>query len=669
MVPAPFAPSGSAARSRGRTGRPKQLVMGNGLERWGPLAAGGVALAVYVATLAPTVHYGDGPELTLAAWGLGVAHPTGYPLYTLVGFAWSHVLTLGDVAWRMNLLSALFGGLSVGVLAATARRLSGSGIAAWSAALLFAFTPTFWAQATVAEVYTLHALILCVIAWALVRFRESACPVWARFAMLALGVGFAHHATAALLVVPTIVALVWERNGRPSPKEWARLTVLAAAPLALYAYLPLAAAREPVIAWGNPVSWGAFWYHVSAGQYREFAQLPGTFEIATRLGDHIRTLGLEYGRWFLPIALIGFWQLRHSSPLLLWTVGVYACALAANIGYAVADPEPYVLPTYAAFALWLACGAAWLLRAAEQHHGSLKRMAPVILTLAPAVSLAANFAGQDRSRDFEPSDRAHAALAAAPEGAILLTQGPTGYPPVYASFVERVRPDVEVVDMFLRIRPRYPAPVEALRRTPPTETDPRDLAVARAVVRARGRALLWPEVPDHDWEGAGLTRLRGGVLDHLVPAPVDLEARELAPFAAAIPHGENVEFLGAHLTPREPSPGGSLRARYYWRPLRSGPRTPLEVVATLADDAGDLVQDADGQAVFRERHPLGQGAPESALTPGKIFVETLDLLVPRHVPPGQYTWWVALRDGDTLLSTPSGGAFTRAASLEVGHRH
>jgi len=79
---------------------------------------GGAALALYAATLAPTVLAGDGGEFQFVPYLLGVAHPTGYPLYTILGWLWSHLLPVGDVAYRMNLFSAFWAALAVALYSA-----------------------------------------------------------------------------------------------------------------------------------------------------------------------------------------------------------------------------------------------------------------------------------------------------------------------------------------------------------------------------------------------------------------------------------------------------------------------------------------------------------------------------------------------------------------------
>src|SRR5438477_13110552 len=93
-----------------------------------PLVVAAFSLGIYASTLAPSIAWGNGGadsgELAVAAYHLGVAHPTGYPLYVLLGFLVTHLPLGTDPAWRLNLLSALCAAAVVGVLACTGRRLA-----------------------------------------------------------------------------------------------------------------------------------------------------------------------------------------------------------------------------------------------------------------------------------------------------------------------------------------------------------------------------------------------------------------------------------------------------------------------------------------------------------------------------------------------------------------
>ena len=91
------------------------------------LSCGGVALALYLATLAPSITLangaGDSGELASTAYTLGIAHPTGYPLYTLIGFVVTHLVP-AEPARSLNVFSALMGALTIGLLALLATRLA-----------------------------------------------------------------------------------------------------------------------------------------------------------------------------------------------------------------------------------------------------------------------------------------------------------------------------------------------------------------------------------------------------------------------------------------------------------------------------------------------------------------------------------------------------------------
>jgi hypothetical protein len=122
-------------------------------------------LILYGATAAPSIVelFDDSLEFQLVAPTFGIAHPTGYPLYVLLGGLWSRVLfPVGNWAWRMNLFSALAAATTVALVYALACRLTTlhagkpNPWAGLAAALTFGLGPIWWRQATIAEVYALH---------------------------------------------------------------------------------------------------------------------------------------------------------------------------------------------------------------------------------------------------------------------------------------------------------------------------------------------------------------------------------------------------------------------------------------------------------------------------------------------------------------------------------
>ncbi|HUV90115.1 MAG TPA: DUF2723 domain-containing protein, partial [Anaerolineae bacterium] len=177
------------------------------------VAAAAVSLAVYVRTLAPGLLPGDSGEFQVLSYLLGNTHPTGYPIYILLGkvFTW---LPVRDVAYRVNLLAACMAALTVAGVYLAGRMLCGHSGPALVGALALAVSPTFWSQAVIAEVYTpgaafLAGVLVCLLLWE-VYGHPAALFVAGLLGGLSLGV----HMTVALVAPAVGVFLL---GGRPSP--------------------------------------------------------------------------------------------------------------------------------------------------------------------------------------------------------------------------------------------------------------------------------------------------------------------------------------------------------------------------------------------------------------------------------------------------------------------
>lgn len=154
-----------------------------------PASIGVGTLLVYTLTLYPTVPPGDSGELIAAAYTLGVAHPPGYPLHTLIGKLFT-LIPYGSVAWRVNFLSAVSGAAAAVFLFLAVTRLSRNVWGGLVAAGLFAFAPIVWAYAIAAEVFALNNLLLAGLFYLIVHYLETrewriacaaALTTWERF--------------------------------------------------------------------------------------------------------------------------------------------------------------------------------------------------------------------------------------------------------------------------------------------------------------------------------------------------------------------------------------------------------------------------------------------------------------------------------------------------------
>ncbi|HXV76260.1 MAG TPA: DUF2723 domain-containing protein [Candidatus Polarisedimenticolaceae bacterium] len=418
-----------------------------------PYATGlGCASAVvllYVWTACPTVYYGDGGELIAAADSLGVAHPPGYPLYTALAKV-ALAVPLGEAAWRVNLMSSVFGALAAGLVAVLVARWTGSALAALAAGAALAVTRDVWAIATVAEVYTLHlflvtALLVVADEWHGAVDRRAR-RRWTWVAAALVGVGLAHRPTV-LLALPALVVLAWDGGPRqPIGRRCvAGATGLAAAiPVAAYTWLMWRSSLEPAVNWAAPDHPLALWNHVTTRGYRLYVLGPaGWLELAgwRRL---IAMLWSGAGYVGLPLAIAGL-AARFASrgsrdrPAL---AGLTLGGAWAGFGlmYGTEDVEVLFLPCAVAAALGAGLGLPLLSGAIPR---ALRPVPAIVLVLAP---WALNHPSADLRRATGARDYGRDVLATVPPAGVLFVEGDNAFVLAYLQQVLGERRDVTIYD-------------------------------------------------------------------------------------------------------------------------------------------------------------------------------------------------------------------------------
>jgi len=189
------------------------------------LATGLIAFAVYAWTVAPNVTLLDSGEFTVAAQHFGVPHPTGYPLWTLLAWIFT-LLPIGNAAYEINLFSSVCAGLAVGLFTAltrsTLRWLMGDSLAKWpglssavtvTCGLLFAFSFSMWSQATITEVYALHALVIGAYLAALYAWlRRPDCLGILMLSFFLLALSFSNHQLTLSMPALSLLAVLLVRR-------------------------------------------------------------------------------------------------------------------------------------------------------------------------------------------------------------------------------------------------------------------------------------------------------------------------------------------------------------------------------------------------------------------------------------------------------------------------
>ena len=269
-------------------------------------ALAGIVFAVYAAGACPTIYVGDSGDLVTAVHVLGIPHPTGYPLYVLLGKLWSVLIPVGTVAWRMSLFSAVCAAAACGALYRLCRSLALHPVAAAFSALVLAFSPSFWSEANVQRVYGLGALFVVLATTAAWRWqvrRDGTSLAWASFLC---GFGAANHAFMAVYALALGgLVLTAEPAILRSPRRVVAAGGAVCAGLLPYLYLPLRARAHPPLAWGDPQTLGGFFRVVSRREFWGRAWLEGPADLPVIAANYLGSFRAELTWAGVALALVG----------------------------------------------------------------------------------------------------------------------------------------------------------------------------------------------------------------------------------------------------------------------------------------------------------------------------------------------------------------------------
>ncbi len=613
--------------------------------RWlGILFVLAALLPIYLLTMPAAVGQADTFEFQVVVPQLGIAHPTGYPLYLLLGKLFT-LLPLGTVAWRLNAATMLYGLAAVSLLFVLGYRLGVKPVTAVLAATLFGLIPTFWSQAIEAEVYSLQTLI---VVGAFLLMRESGGwrvglvdggqgtvnseqwtvnsgqftvdsgqwtgdrRRWLSISLaFVLGLGMTNHLTTLFLLPAATLTLLFthtftrQQSVLSNLKTFLTLALAFCLPLLLYAYLPL---RWQAIH-QEPMGVARFLDWVIGGRFQGALQWRAWLDDLTRYEVVGRIILANWGYVNLFVALLGFfftWRRRWRWALILTVTWLGYIFYALN--YYVPDLDVFIIGAQVVVALWWLAGANAILEIGERSL-SLSKVAfanlLILLLLLPTLLGASqNWNRLDQSRDDggQPWGEGVLALPLA-EGAAILADSEKIAPLYYLQQAEGVRPDLDIMVL----------PDEAAYRA---ELDGR-LAAGQTVYLARFLPGL-----------AGIYHLRSlGPLVEVSPEAVTtlqtvstssrqaVSTSSRQAVSSPLPFGP-IQLLGYQLDAVSPFDDTQTAVTLYWQATEPVTQ-PLHVYLRLGDDI------SSGQ------HPANNSYPTNAWEVGEIVPDFHQLPRPR----------------------------------------
>jgi hypothetical protein len=490
------------------------------------LLVGLVTFGVYCTTLAPSVSFIDSGELAAVAYTLGIAHPSGYPLFTLLGWVCTHLPLPGEEILRLNFMAALFSAAGAALFFLVVRRLllaaypqrSRGGdpetflmhTASVGAALLLGFSETYWTQAQAVEVYSLHALFLSLVVLLALRGaypdreRRGSAP-WIIFAFV-VGLSFTNHMTTVLLA-PGLIMLYFLTQGN-TRNSWRQLMIMGIpflVGLSVYLYLPLRSSTGPVLDWGHPTTVERLLWHLGGRQYRVW--LFSSTEVAGRqLRYFAAGLPAEFAYVGLAVAVLGLVLLASMNKKLLMVILLlFATCVAYAINYDIHDIDSYFLLAYFSVALLAGAGLYEMGTVLQRHVTAMKSVLVVCMFLPAGLSVWYHYDANNESGNYLVEDYTRNVFRSLDTNALVMSYQWDYFVSAsyYYQLVKGYRPDVIVMDKELLRRSWYLDQIErahpALIRASITEVEAfrkelykfeHDLPYDGSVIQARYVAMI-----------------------------------------------------------------------------------------------------------------------------------------------------------------------------------
>ena len=419
-------------------------------------------LALYIATLAPDLLAADNGEYQLIAATLGVAHPPGFPLYTLLGNLFTRLPIGPTAAYRVNLLSAFTSTATLLIVLATVWRLTKSYMGSMVSVLALASATTFWAQATTANIRSLTALFAALAFFALIGFRQATqshnqkqADRYLILFALALGFGLGHHLSLAFMaLIFLLFILLVDPAFIKTPRRWLKPILAGLVGFLPLLYLPLRAHAAVPGATANLATLPGFLNHTLAlgfsGDFFYYTQPALLWQRLLVMGN---VMTFQFADWLLAGMIFGLLLMLWRDRLLaLLLGGSFAIHLFITATYRAPQTVEYMLPAYIPAVICLGYGIGFLVSFTFKRRWvtAVAYTLAALLLITAVRQTIAHYPSYTTLSQFTLRDTLQPLLTEAPADSIILADWHFATPLWYLQEVEGQRPDVDVEFVYPR---------------------------------------------------------------------------------------------------------------------------------------------------------------------------------------------------------------------------
>lgn len=594
---------------------------------------------VYLKHLAPSIFTGDSADATIASYVLGIPHPPGFPVYTWFGHIFTFI-PVGDIAYRINFMSAFFGALVIPIVYMIIRSLapqsqgsfvdnasrSGSIIGSMS----FAFSIYYWAQAEIAEYYTLNSffiasMVLLALIWAEKRDMRLLYLLSLLFS-LSLGISAAN-----ILFAPSFLVFLFlvDREALLNKRTLFSMVILFFAIGAFQLiYLFVRAWQGPAYAYADIRTLDNFLYFITA---REYSSYLFSMSLSSGMSLYVNFLAKSFSLTGMAIGVIGIALSLRRDTL---KSAFLASMLVINILFFVQlnsfDLYDKLIPSFMIFSIFIGLGIWEILelintssrRVSASEAGKngyylkifLIALALIIAANVPISSYTLYSQEEDRSASIGISYFLAQVLNDVPANSTIIDVWQTCVPLKYFQIVYHMNPTVEIlgadpVDWTGLIQERI---------------NRRGVFVLRAELVDDTLFSRYNVIPVLNMPGVGiLYKINPGYSSFSVRSPaIQHPVNELL--------GGKIKLLGYDLNQTEEKSGFSIK--YYWQSMEN---VSKDYICAL-----DLI-DPHGNVALEDIHiPIYDIYPTSRWAKNEMFDEIYNISLPPTIEPGTYQMFI-----------------------------
>ncbi|MBI5574262.1 MAG: DUF2723 domain-containing protein [Elusimicrobia bacterium] len=354
------------------------------------------SFGLYLFTMCPTVYSGDSGELTTACSVLGIAHPPGYPLYVLLGKIFTLIIPFGNIAYRVNLMSAFFGALSCGLVYLIVRspksEVKLQNIGHWTAfvtALALAFSNPLWTQSTMAEVYSFNGFFVALIIYIFLQPNNRRInPATTLLAIFLFGLGLGNHHTLVLLlpgIAYFMVVAGFNLRNKRNLKVATTILLFFLLGFSVYLYLIIRSQQNPIADWDNPENIKNFCRVVFRTGYGGILHLEEKGGFLNRplilfvqqMSEFVRNFVKSFTIFGFIIGIFGIFLNYRQNKKSFWFLFLFFIFIGPFFIFLANKPvenytrdllEPFYIPSIIVFAIWIGFGIIFLIKKSKLNY-------------------------------------------------------------------------------------------------------------------------------------------------------------------------------------------------------------------------------------------------------------------------------------------------------------